>query len=470
MDKMQDGVRKIIYIMIFALMGVQIALGSVWICANFCGFQEFSESRELLEISHTWVLDEYVGIGYPFLITAARVLENLTGISYTMYLYAIQLISAFWAGVYFLGKGVIEDGWQDLRKRRVICYGSVYFMTIPMLAQIHLAVLPFSLAFSGYTVMLAECAAIRREPEKNTGSRAAVIGICWFCCALLIPDYGWFGGILAAAAMISVMCRRKKICFPFLLSFVLTVVLIITAAGVTQEPGSRGKIQKSLGAAALSRFVWPNFDRNNFFWDTCIKEVFDLDKMTEISHEPEKVATVFGPGLENAYGKERAEELYLQMAQISLELRTRETVYDICRDAAAYICPQLSVQYQLAGKGVSYTGWNYNRMGRTAPHLTKYYVQYALKSFNIAVVLAIASLIWNRISAVRKRGKKQVIHFGSCVMPAVLSAFMFILWYTMSRGGMQDYRNVPVICMLWAALIIKGWEALKPEYEESEKK
>lgn len=452
-------VKKIIYGLCFLLMGVQIVAGLLWLCGNLTAVQEFAETAELLEISKTWVLDEYVGIAYPICIWMVRI---------PALLYVLQVAAAFGAGVYFLNRNGVMERITQMSGKWTVYYGAAYLVTVPMMLQCHMAVLPFSFAYSVFLVLLADCIQLFWSREPMAMRKVAKICGMWLLGALFMPDYGWLGGIpvlLAFFGCIRGVVAGKsgnlgKAVASLLLAFGVTVSAIAGTACVTQTPGSRGRIQKSFHASMLSRFVWPNFDRNSYFWNVYITDVCDPATLLEISQNPENVIYQFGPMMEQAYGRKMADDIYRQMAEVSLQMRTKEIMHEIVNDGLAYLCPQVAVQRHLDGKGISYTGWNYSRMQHHSPVLTKYYVNCALSSWNILAVLAILGMAVQLAVRVKqkKQNVQQVSQKGMILFP-VVTILTFAVWYTMSAGGMQDYRNVLIVWALWAILAIKGWEA-----------
>lgn len=473
-SQMQLQIKKGIFGLIFLLMGVQIVLGAAWMLGNLRAVQEFAESRELVEISKTWVLDEYVGIAYPGCIWLVRGLQRLTGIPKESVLYICQLAAAFFAGVYFLKNSGVTDRLRQAVGKWTVYYGAAYLLTVPMLMQCHMAVLPFSFAYSVMLILLTDCIQLMRKAETVTWRRFLRICAMWFLGASLLPEYGWLGAIPVLTAFAGSLLRkssaeekengsrkRGRTALTLAAAFMVTVFAITGTAAVTQTPGSRGRMQKTFQAAMLSRFVWPNFARNSYFWQDDITNVCGADELWRISQIPEKIVYEFGFPMEQTHGKEKANVIYGQMARTSFRMRTRETVEEIAGDGLSYLCPQIAVQRNLAGKGVSFTGWNYSRMQQHTPALTKYYVGLSLKIWNILAVLTVLQGIAYAYGFLTgKRGQKKNTGGLTWAWLYGVTTAAFAVWYTMSAAGMQDYRNVPVIWALWAVSAIKGWDML----------
>ena len=52
----------------YGVAAVQMVLGVIWLCCQFPHMQNWQETYEYLDISRTWVLDEYVSFLYPALL------------------------------------------------------------------------------------------------------------------------------------------------------------------------------------------------------------------------------------------------------------------------------------------------------------------------------------------------------------------------------------------------------------------
>ncbi len=447
---------KTTYSLVLLLMSGQILLGFIWLCTNLSGYPLFAESIEFFDISNTWILDEYVGIGYPFILWIMGGIESFMGIPYQIPIYILQIVLAFFIGRYFLIKSKVVDGEH---KEIAACFGSLYILTVPMILQCHMAVLAYSISFSLLLLLLGECIYVINSTDISLRKSWVKICVTWFIMTMFIPEYAWFGGLLTAITLCMVVRKRKNSLLYLALAFIITILSVVGISALAQEKGSRDRIPKSIEATLLRRIAWPNFAKNSYFWGENIKSVIDDNKLAEISTEPENVLYVLGASLEEKYGKKEASILYWHMIETSFEMRTKEIAKSIGSDFASYICPQVAVQCQLSGSGVSYTGWNYAQMHEKAPVLTKYYMQYALKSWNVEMVLALLLILG---SGIRKRR----VYIESLLLPILTGASM-ILWYTMEGAGIQDYKKVMLVSAIWAIVIIKGISAGRTVYEEN---
>lgn len=425
------------------LAGIQIALGFAWMAGNIMHVPDFAESMLYIQASKDFVLDEYMGILYPLLIR----MTGIAGNYFCVALYLIQIIAAFGAYYYFIKKIFAKHRMS----RRMICLFAAYVVTFPVILQVHMSVLPYSMASSVWLILLAMLKELLTQVESLSWKRVVCIGGCWSIGALLLPEYGLLTGIIVAVGF--VICGwKKKARWRILL---LTAFVAISCVGVTltfaQTPGSLGRIQKSMGATMLSRFAWPYIERNSFFWSEEIHTVFDAQDLRSISMYPEKICYEFGPRLEKEVGKARANTLYWEMATDSLLLGKKDALAALGRDVVQNIGGPIGIQLQWQGLGVSYAGWNYACMSQHTPELAKYYVRFANYVFDF-MLLWIVVIFWlqrRQYHGFLKETWKWLL---------LLTVFTVTIWYTMTGNGMQDYIKILPTNILWCMLPI--WKCM----------
>ncbi|MBQ8230338.1 MAG: hypothetical protein IJZ34_00200 [Lachnospiraceae bacterium] len=443
-----NGIKQVLSRFLFLLMSAQIVLGLLWTLCNLTSGGQFSETERYVEAAAGGALDEYMGVLYPVLIRVAQFITSPFGGHYEVALYLLQSGVALSCYIGFIRL----CGWSGHRRKAVT--GGLFLLTIPLCVQWHLAVLPNSLTSSLYVLLLGVVVSVCRRPEEAKEGVAGQLGALWALTILLMPDYLWLGALpvlFAAVCMIRAhirQAREGKWQSGKVIAVLLAALLSVCINHLAQEPGSGGRIQKSLGASMVSRLVWPNFGTNYFFWPEEIKEIMTEEDGQVISQYADNVQLIFGPLVEGAYGREEADRLYWYMAIRCLNDRTKETLQALFEDLEAYLCPPWVVKEQLDGAGLSYSGWNYGQMRAAAPMLTKWYVNYGLFVFRVEIGISVLYGIIKLFC--RKRGEKRRRSVTA------LFLFCFILqavWYTMSGAGMMDYGNVCVVTILWYSAI-----------------
>ena len=472
-------VRKIASCLLVIGMSVQILMGIVWILCNFPSGWTYPEAEYYISVADSWVLDEYTGVLYPVLIKGSQIVMGCLGLPFEGLLYLVQIIASFVCYSAF----VILCRWNRGRNPQSLlrgAFGGLYLLTVPLCVQWHLSILPLSLLSSLFLLLLGLCIRAAGNDEYCGRNLAVWMGILWALMTLLAPDYWWIALVpVVFAGILLVKKNGLKGLAGFVIVAVMASVLALGTNSAVQTPGSSGKIQRTLGAAMVSRMVWPNFDTTYFFWPDEIKAVMNFEESREISTYADQVQRVFGPLAEKTYGRENANEMYWQMAISCVEIRTKEIVQAIWRDFTAYLFTPWRVKNQLDGSGLSYSGWNYDKMKTDTPRLTRWYVDYGLVSFRVGLIVSVCLAAWKMIGKFggenkpdrKKSGTQGCLRKGRYAgyVLVVLCALSQAVWYTMAGGGMMDYRNVPVVILLWYYVILYSTDLCLKEQESYEK-
>lgn len=445
--------RKMIIWILYILMGVQIAFGCAFFICNFTVEQQFGENL-------------------PSLLP----------------MWAVCLLQLTLAGIavwYVSGKFGI---WTNNYVRGYVC---AFLLTVPYLLQMHMARLPWSAAFSAFLWLFG----LLLEAGRSGLSGQKILLLCaaWFSYGVICPDGLWSGVILLGSAFLlqgglrQLFYRKKsgkdglssaeseekqkrsgkiRCCG---LAFLVTAGVIFAAnSGLNRAfPEARRLYRENtLGAAVVSRLVWPNFGRNYYFWSDEVKEVLTEYEAVQISQRVDLIGEEFYPRLEATYGKRKAVTLCFQMGWRCLMDRTRETVFEIGRDLKDYVLLPFTIDRNLRGEGVSLTAWNYGRMREHTPVLVKYYFRYGI--FELPFLLLGSLLL---------RGFQKSDRFGQLVRRRSLSAqwkFLFMtgifhtIWYTVRSNFPVDYKMALPIVFVWYLASVSGVLCLKPEGKETQ--
>ena len=473
MLKVEKHVRGIICGVFFIGMSIQIVLGVVWAAAGFTSLPVYPESGMYVEISKTFICDEYTGILYPVLLMLARGLAGFLPIRYYSVMYIVQLTVACYASHRFL------------RSCRVVCCergtSSVFWdiwctlclMTIPMAMQCHMAVLPNSLTLSFFMVMLSFVLEASDAPAALQARNLVKMAPLWLAASLLMPEYKYLAGVpiicLFVYSSIFLWKKDRRQIVRHMLVILAFMGMIAALGSMTQVPGSQGKMRKSLAGAMVSRFVWPNFQANYPAWPEEIRNIMTQEDAAGISLYADEVFKNFGPMVEEAVGEEHARELYWEMVRAAGQVRLRQIAGDTLWDAACYAAPPWMLERQLNGEGYeSFAGRNYEIMTDRHPRIGVKYVRYGNRWFCAGAALALVSLsgsfMGQRIRS--KHGEKKTQHKS---LRSQLSTMLFlavtfasvVLYYTGTGAGIMDYKNSVFITILWYAWMLR--EATKRE-------
>ena len=502
--------KKLLQYTLLFLMGIQILMGGAYIVLNIGKTQQFMESIRLFGLGEQLVSDGYTGILYSALLWLCHILSGgahavyangITTIPFSAFISVLQLVCFAAATWYFLGVWM-EYGWK-----KAVC--TAYLLTVPFLLQMHLAVLPWSLGLSAVEVMLGgflrlvrqgnpadkeiEEPASRMDREKNTeqkkntaqtdgkkdilcmslGLMAAGlirVDLFWICGLFLLCDLSllFIKKETRESAMASgenqweeqgkgqskeqsrEQCRRqwKKLW----LVFFLVEIAVFTVNRVTYVP-QEDRIQNSFQASMVSRFVWPNFATNYYFWSDEVKEAISLEDAVKICQREDALESFFGPVMEQKYGYQKAKSLYLEMAYQCFMDRTKEEILMLAEDIKDYILIPFTVERNLSGNGTSLTAWNYGRMQGHAPWLVKYYYRYSLLVLPvmllISIVVSMARMSWKinfRFNKIQIRVIRYLVGFG----------IWYGLWFAIASNKPIDYKLVLPVVFIWYLLGISG--------------
>ncbi len=452
MERFGQHTRRIICGILVIGMSVQIVLGLCWMFFNFGHFQDFGDSLHYIEISKNFVCDEYYGILYPVFIWLAMKIEAFTYIPYYCILYIFQLVMAFYATYSFLlvCKIIQPMSIKNINIKGI--WGCLCVITIPMIMQCHLAVLPHSLTLSLFLILISKVLVMLDHPSKMSAKSIVKVAPLWLAMSLLMPEYKLLAGapifLVVIYAVVNTWKSNKRKAGFKVAAFIVSLGLILAVSSLTQTPGSYGRMKKTCASSAVSRFVWPWFYLNYNFWSWDIKDVMDVDASRNISWHADNVINEFGPLIEGQYGADRAQELYWQMIKTSSDIHTKDIVIAVGRDALAYSVPPIMFMESLVNGGFeSYFGRNYEIMKTQKPGLTKEYIDFSNWWFVAGIVFSGILLL-----GFRKRLKLEQPIKTTFFL---LSAGVIIAYYTLSGAGIMDYKNSIFIMTLWYGWMLK---------------
>ena len=436
--------------MLFTGFTVQILFGLIWTCCNFGHVQNFGEAESVL----------YGGI-----------LRLAGGIPQIMYL--LQIVSAFWAGYYFLEK-LQPSGRGRPGKLRAV-WRVLVLLSCPFAMQCHLALLPFSFMNSLFLLLLSFVlqAAVRKGPVTDEpGGKECVSykpgepgesgrkeyasdkpdgpvergrkepvsdkpdGLEERSREETATDKPGRPGRKASAS------RHRRAAVLLALA-VLCGGLAAALSGVA-DAANREKPGSSIEAAMASRFAWPTIWVDYSRWTEDLQEI-TRDVAWEASFLPGNMERLDAVIEENA-SKEMAKSYYLQIAKTGWDAHASMIIRQIGWDVLGYAVAPVIVQLQLRGEAYdSYTGRNYEILSEKTPVLARNYVDYYSWWFVISLCLTLVLVILELL-----RGEK--IRWRSAA-PSVLICLLFsgiLAGILAMRGaGIMDYKYTAAVSQLW---------------------
>ncbi len=435
---------------IFIGLSIQILMGVFWMFGSFTGVLQFGESDFYVEVSKTLLCDEYTGILYPVLLLFARAAEGLLSIPFFGVMYVLQLGFAGYAAHRFF---------QSIHKtgRFWDVWSSMVMLTVPMAMQCHMAILPHSLTSSCIFLELSFVFEAVRQGQLKAPQLLKTAAF-WLMAALLMPEYLYLGAVPVIFFLLYSAVRlwkREKISIVY--NFILVCAfagLILGACSLSQVEGSYGKMHKSIPSALVCRMAWTCLGETYAYWPEDIKTCMDGEKITACITYADNMARVFGPTVELSVGKERAEELYREVAEAAWQVYCQRVKREILLDAAAYTVSPAALQLQLMGRAYeSYSARNYEIMREKLPRLTKYYVNFNSWFFVAGLILTAAGQVIYMFLAFSRKNKITMRSI-SCVFCCLFLGAGLVGWYTMQGAGIMDYKNGVPVTLLWTAWMI----------------
>lgn len=459
-QKVTEPVFAVLKGVLFIGISIQMILGMVWVCCNFSHVPQFEESLFYMQVSRTLECDERTGILYPlFLWTVGR---------NHYVVYGVQLVVAYIAAWRFLHIFRHEERWKMI-------WGSFAFLTMPLVMQCHMAMLPCSFAASLSLPELSLLAEAIKNPEKRTLRRFAKVCLCWLALALLLPEYLYLGAVPVVLFGLY-FCRRwrgqRKIMYYGLLLTVAFLGMILGINSLTQRESLYGRVRKTPLMTLTQRIAWPSILQEYDSWIGQMADHVDQGMILGIARYADEMDRVFFPAIEQAVAdqaitRQQAEEYYLTMIETAWVRHKSVIVREMMWDVLAYGASPAFLQRFLSGKGYdTYSSRNYDFFLEHTPRLSKGYVDYGCWWFNVAAVLTML------LQALRSMGssfgeKRSAAGIALCCL---IMAGGMMLWYTMRGAGMQDYKNTALISQLWAAwtvLLLMGEAVIKPRQTEN---
>lgn len=463
---MQKAIKHILAVLgrvLFLGLSLQMVLGLLWICRNFGRFQEFGDSLFYLEVSKSLLLDEYTGALYPVLLMLVRGIEGILRIPYTYVMHLLQLGAAVCAGYYFLSMlGV---------KGRFLCaWGSLCLLTFPMTAQCHLAILPNSLAFSALLLELAFVIGAVKVKEPLRPLQMFRVNVFWLLQAFLLPDYLYLGMVPILLLFLYDLCKYRsslgKRIFHNIVLVAAFAGMIVSVGALVQKEGSYGRPERTVEAALFGRFTWTSLCHYYEEWPQDMQEACPYGVVLETSFYADNMERMLQPLMEETLGKERAHELYREMAGYVWTRNKGQILHEMAWDAVGYTLPPLAMQLMLTGRGYdSYVGRNYEIMKQETPVLIRYYVDYSSLWFLVGILLAFVVEIGLLLCGAVRGQMERMFSAVICLIMSEVS----VLWYTLRGAGMWDYKNALFAGAMWLIwMICRGTQWINEEKTNGE--
>ncbi len=422
-------------------MGLQVLLGLFWMLNN-------------MGIEHSFGVDwssggphnrPFMQWGplYPFAVRTIRGMAQWLHIPYYCIMYCLQLAAALGSG-WFLLKSVTRWKWYG-------CLGgAVVLLSVPMAMQSHLALLPYSFLGSVVVCQLGFVILLWKQEKWSVRSLMPVY-LCWLLELLLLPEYLWFGAIpLVLTAVVAVWRHRRKWAAGALTGIlVLGSVLCILTVGTAWRQREEGQL--SMRQMLAARCTWSNLYELSGVWSPELLEQVEWTTLRAACDNPE----VFYEGFFDKLAQlpEEQQKTYLhQMIGSARDVNGKRMLLEIAYDAVGYLMPGAVIPKQLEGEGfVSLTGMNYwhftrSQMGWSSLGL-EWYCIWSWLSVLAVLLVKLAEILGSG----KAEARTSLGEAGKLLIPGLLMAMAGMVFYTISRIGVYDYKILSWWTILWCA-------------------
>ena len=450
---------KIIKLVFYCMMGIQIGFGILWMIRNVTTVPAFGDSKEYLQLSETMVLDEYRPVLYPLLLRGIRGLESVTSIPYQVLLYTIQTLASFGAILYGVRKldEIILVRDQDLGDRNIVqVYFSLYLMTIPMITFMNFTVLTDSLATSALILFLTGMVVFLHETSVK-------VSTCIWVTLSLVGQSLLRADRLYSCILVLILClvirlvrlreNRRRITIALLSIALISIGSVRTISHMTQTPGVHGRVQTNLSFVLLDRIVWPNMAANYPYFPQEIQEAISMEDARTFDEHNNNVMYQMAPLLEGKVGQETARKMYRQMAAVVFKNQTKKVLGDIGEDILAMAASPVSSLLHAYGHCEKNDSWNLHCMSTRTPALTKHYNFYYQYSFVVSILLG--GMI--TVIHVGKKKRQNIGRAVSAFMPYLLFGGVLTLWFCLGDGAPPNDRYAMILYITWALLDAALW-------------
>jgi hypothetical protein len=450
---------RIMKIVFYCMMGIQIMFGILWMIRNFTAVPAFGDSKEYLELGKTMILDEYRPVLYPLLLRGIGWVESVTSIPLPVILYTMQTMASFGAVLYGVRKldEVILAGDQFLADRKIVhVFFSFYLVTIPMITFMNFTVLTDSLATSALILFLTGMVVFLNEASVKV-SACILVTVSLMVQSLLRADRLYSCILVLTICLIIRLVRtlenRKRITIAVLAISLISIGSVRMISHMTQTPGIHGRVQTNLSFVLLDRIVWPNMAANYPDFPQEIQEAISIEDARKFDEHNNNVMYQMAPLLEGKVGQERAKDMYRQMAAIVFKNQTKKVLADIGEDILAMAVSPVSSLLHAYGRCEKNDSWNLHCMSTKTPSLTKNYNLYYQYSFVISIVFGgILSVIY-----MWKKESRNIGRAISAFVPYLLFGGVLTLWFCLGDGAPPNDRYAMIIYIAWALLDAALW-------------
>ena len=445
MENVKKGIQYVVYALIF----VQIGLGIYWIFRNFMNIPCFGDSTEYIKLSESLQIDEYRTILYPLILKVAIAIQNRIHIPFQALIYIGQFVLSF-ASIYYTCYVVLSDGKDSPKCTKLIIY-TLGIITIPIINFLNFTILTDSLALSFLLVILVQIIKVWKSNKVRAGD-VVLLAIAFLLEALMRADRIYSCTLFLV--VYSLIQLAKHVDWK---RFAIVVAVILLTAGSafginrqTQTKGLYNRVETNLDFILLDRVVWPNMADNYDDFSNEIKATISFEEAAKFDEHNNNVMYYLAPKVEERVGKERASQMYREMAKVVWKNEPGKVILDTAKCFLGFLFPHTNAYLSYRGWTETNNGWNLHCWSMVTPQLSDWYFHYYTFVFGI-VLFAVAILV--SIIRLTVLKNKDYAHYMKKLLPYFWMAVLICAWFSLGDGAPPNDRYVTLCHLVWNLFI-----------------
>lgn len=441
-------INYIINISIIAFMAIQIIYGFIWMIQNAKNVPGFGDTAEYISLSQSMKVDEYRTIFYPFLLKCAIALEHRLGLAYHYFMYAGQTVLCFVCILYmvhFLFKYILEE--SKIFKEVFV---SVYLLTIPMITFHNFTILTDSIALSAILVVITQLVKLVKQSINIKDSIIFFLAITLEFMIRADRIYSLSAFVLVYCIVCFIKSKDWKKNLTIFLCTLLAVVLNLGINAGTQKKGYYGRVETDLPFVLLDRVVYPHMTENYDNFSEKIKANITLEDAQQFDSHNNNVMYFLAPMLEAKVGKEKASEMYVEMAKVVWENDKSKVINEIFYKFRLMFFAPFYGDLSMKGKVLTNFGWLYHNFSQIDEKMTRKYINYY--DIGFGYICASLSVVMMIIGIILKKSRKQVLHWLKAFILYFLILFVIVLWFAVGDGDAANQRYVLLAYIIYTVL------------------
>ncbi|MCD7805915.1 MAG: hypothetical protein LUH19_01075 [Lachnospiraceae bacterium] len=266
-------------------------------------------------------------------------------------------------------------------------------LTIPFVMQVclseteHGAALTAVLCMAG---MMMDCHIHgRRQGRVQAVMCAVCVGVLLLCGAAYSCGAALLYLVLSVVQISASGKRKRDRVFYSLAALLISVCFALTGMTI-QNKLNPDRMQITWESVLLKRFAYPGLNENLMEGlPPEMQEIYTRSEINSFRLYPYLLDTTLEGDLLAAVGKERTEEIYLELAWYGFMCGTKVDARMILEDVACYLSPLLMYPFYSDGTILAEYGWSYQQFLTGTPYLAELYMYVSLVGYAVGLLLTL---------------------------------------------------------------------------------